>query len=109
MKKVEEERETTKAGTCWLSEEGETAEAKFRGAEQENERLKKEIEELRVRFTAQKKELEDEYQKQVDDMFFFGYQCCMKKNDITQDTPSYPSDGEDAAVSGLAQGDKDPM
>lgn len=97
-----------KAEACQLRKEGEVAEAKFKGIEQENERLKKEIEELQTKFTAQKKELEDEYQKQVDDMFFFGYQCCMKKNDITQDTPSYPFDGEDAATSGPAQGDKDP-
>lgn len=34
-------------------------------------------------------------------MFFFGYQCCMKKNDITQNTPSYPSDDEDHSVGGL--------
>lgn len=44
-----------------MSEEGEAAEAKFRGAEQENERLKKEIKELWAGFTAQKKELKDEY------------------------------------------------
>lgn len=91
-----------------MSEEGEATEAKFRGTEQENERLKKEIEELWAGFTAQKNELEDEYHKQVDDMYFFGYQCCMKKNDITQDAPSYPFDGKDATTSGPAQGDKDP-
>lgn len=41
-------------------------------------------------------------------MFFFDYQCCMKKNDITQDIPIYPfDDKEDAIVSCPTQGDKD--
>lgn len=56
------------------------------------------MEELRAGFAAQNEELEGEYQKQVDDMFFFGYQCCMKKHGITQDTPNYPSDDEDTTV-----------
>ena len=38
---------------------------------------------LSLRFVAQKEELEGKYQKQVDDMFFFSYQCCMKKHGIT--------------------------
>lgn len=54
------------------------AEANGRDANKEIERLRKELEELRVGFATQK-ELENEYQKQVDHMFFFGYQCCMKK------------------------------
>lgn len=36
-------------------------------------------------------------------MFFFGYRCYMKKHDITQDTPSYPSNDEDVEVDGSAQ------
>ena len=41
-------------------------------------------------------------------MFFFGYQCCMRKNDITHDIPHYSSDEEeDALGSGPYQGDKD--
>ncbi|KAL6314406.1 hypothetical protein AAG906_022489 [Vitis piasezkii] len=35
-------------------------------------------------------EFEADYQKQVDDMFFFGYRCCMKKYDIKRDIPSIP-------------------
>lgn len=41
------------------------------------------MEDLRAGFAAQEEELEDEYQKQVDDMIFFGYRCCMKKHGIT--------------------------
>lgn len=37
-------------------------------------------------------------------MFFFGYRSCMKKNNITQDTPNYPSDDEDIVVGCPAQG-----
>ena len=62
---------------------------------------KKQKEDLQLRLSAQKKELEGEfaaereeleadYQKQVDDMFFFGYRCCMKKNGIKRDVPSIP-------------------
>lgn len=70
-------------------------------------RRKKKFEELRARFATEKEELNEDYHKQVDEMFFFGYQCCMKKNGITHDIPSYPFDEEDATVSGPAHEDKD--
>ena len=42
-------------------------------------------------------------------MFFYNYQCCIRKNNITQDIPTYPSDDEEnATISDLAQRDKDP-
>lgn len=42
-------------------------------------------------------------------MFFYNYQCCIRKNGIKHDIPNYPFDGEeDATVSGPTQGDKDP-
>ena len=47
-------------------------------------------EELEREFAAEREELEAEYQKQVDDTFVFGYQCCMKKNDIKRNVPSIP-------------------
>lgn len=65
------------------------------------------MEELRAGFAAQKEELEDEYQKQVDDMIFFDYRCCMKKHSITQDTPNYPLDDENTVVGSPVQGDGD--
>ena len=69
---------------------------------------KKQLEEIRVRFTIENEALIENYQKQVDEMFFQGYQCCMRKNGITQYIPSYPSNEEkDATVSGPAQGNKD--
>ena len=40
-------------------------------------------------------ELETEYQKQVDEMYFFGYRCCMKKHGIKQDVPSIPPGEEE--------------
>ncbi|RVW81470.1 hypothetical protein CK203_035180 [Vitis vinifera] len=61
---------------------------------------KKQKEDLQLRLTAQKEELERsllqrgrleaDYQKQVDDTFIFGYRCCMKKNGIKRDVPSIP-------------------
>ncbi|RVW22289.1 hypothetical protein CK203_107769 [Vitis vinifera] len=62
----------------------------------------KELKELRAGFAAEKEELKVDYQKQADEMFFFGYQCCMRKNDITHDIPNYPSDEEDATINGPA-------
>ena len=55
---------------------------------------------LEADFSAQKKELETEYQRQVDEMFFFGYHFCMKKNGIMHDIPSLPSDDEDVIPKG---------
>ena len=56
-----------------LREEREVAKAKCKKVKQENERLKKEMEEIRAGFATQNEELKMEYQRQVDDMFFFGY------------------------------------
>ncbi|KAL6317170.1 hypothetical protein AAG906_029922 [Vitis piasezkii] len=40
-------------------------------------------------------ELETEYQKQVDEMYFFGYRCYMKKNGIKWDVLSIPPGEEE--------------
>ena len=74
LKKAKEEREVANAEARWLTEEGEAIEARYRKVKQEKEWLKKEMEEFWARFVAQKKKLKGEYQKQVDDMFFFDYQ-----------------------------------
>lgn len=63
---------------------------------------KKKFEELWVGFAVENEALMEDYQQQVDEMFFFGCQCCMRKNDITQDIPSYPYDEDDATVSSPA-------
>lgn len=80
--------------------------AKHKKNEEENERLRQEMEELRAGFASQKK-LEGEYKKQVDDMFFFNDRCYMKKYGITQETPCYPSDDEDAVAGDPARADGD--
>lgn len=71
LRNAKKRRKVAEAEASRLKKEGETIEAKHKKAEQENEQLKKEMEELRAGFDAKKKEFEDEYQKQVDDMFFF--------------------------------------
>ena len=110
-----------KVKACWIRDEREIAEAKCKDAEQKKNQLKKDLEELRATsdaqkkeleelwagFAVKKKELEEDYQRKVDYMFFFNYQCCMRKNDLTHDIPNYPSNEEDAIVSGPAQEDKD--
>ena len=105
--KVEGEKETAQVEVGRLREEVKVVEAKGRNANKEIERLRKELEKLQAGFATQK-ELEDEYQKQVDDMFLFGYQCCMKKNNITQHIPNYPSNDMDKAADTSTQGDEVP-
>ena len=58
-------------------------------------RLLAQKEELEAEFAAQREELEVDYQKQVDEMYFFGYHCCMKKHCIKRDVPSIPPGEED--------------
>ena len=55
--------------------------------------------ELEAGFATQKV-LETEYQRQVDEMYFFGYHCCMKKNGIMHVIPSLPFDDEDMIPEG---------
>lgn len=55
---------------------------------------------MEARFSVQKKELETKYQRQMDEMYFFGYRCCMKKNGIMHNIPSFPYDDEDAILGG---------
>ena len=123
--RVEGEREAIWAEAGSLKKEKEALEGQINEAGQENFQLRREMEELRASlaahkkesedlwvgmaaqkgemeasFTAQKKELEEEYQQQADEMYFFGYRCCMKKNGIMHDTPSFPSDEEDKAPGG---------
>ena len=58
-------------------------------------RLIAQREELEAGFVEQRKELETKYQKQVDEMYFFGYRCCIKNNGIKRDIPSIPPSEED--------------
>lgn len=58
-------------------------------------RLVAQKEELEARFATERMELGSAYQKHVDEMYFFGYRCCMKKNGIKRDVPSIPPGEED--------------
>ena len=62
-------------------------------------RLSAQKEELEAKFAAEREELEADYQKQVDEMYFFGYRCCMKKHGIKRDVPSIPP-GEEEKLHG---------
>ena len=124
LSRVEEENGVIRVEVDTLREEKEALEGQVKGVEQENLQLKKEVDDLRTSlaaqkkeieglqvglvsqkeemeagFAAQKKEMETEYQRQVDEMYFFGYRCCMK-NDIMHDIPFLPSDDEDVIPRG---------
>ena len=62
-------------------------------------RLSAQKEELEAEFAVEREELEADYQKQVDDIYFFGYRCCMKKHGIKRDVPSIPP-GEEEKLRG---------
>lgn len=55
------------------------------------------------RLCQRKKKLETTYHKQVDEIFFYGYSCCIRKHENIDDIISIPSDdevkqGKDASV-----------
>ncbi|RVW70028.1 hypothetical protein CK203_059025 [Vitis vinifera] len=62
-------------------------------------RLSAQKEELKAEFAVEREELEADYQKQVNDMYFFGYRYCMKKHGIKRDVPSIPP-GEEEKLRG---------
>ena len=64
-------------------------------------RLKQELERTMSDFAKEKKELETAYQQQADDMFFYDYQCCMKKPDIISSNEKDEVELDD----GVEQGD----
>lgn len=80
--KVEEEKEAIQVEARQLVEENEAMEADKKKVKDEAGRLRQKLQDLRAGFATQKDELEAEYQKEVDDMSFYGYRCCMKKHDI---------------------------
>ena len=61
LRKTKQGKEAAEVETYRLKEEREATEAKHKKVEKENERLKQEMEELRVGFAAQKVELKGEY------------------------------------------------
>ncbi|KAJ9684588.1 hypothetical protein PVL29_016853 [Vitis rotundifolia] len=74
--------------------------------EEKTTRLRRELQDLRAGFAAKKEDLEANYQKQVDDMFFYCYRCCIKKHDIANNTLNFLSDDEDDEfLGGPVQGD----
>ena len=95
LRKVEKEKEASQVEAHRLVEEKMAMEAENEKIEEEIAQLRQELQDLRAGFAVQKKGLEVDYQKQVDDMLFCGYWCCMKKHDIANDTLNFPFDDED--------------
>ncbi|RVX02482.1 hypothetical protein CK203_031198 [Vitis vinifera] len=68
--------------------------AKKENVEKEVAWLRQELQDLHSRFATQKEDLKANYHKQGDDMFFYGYKCCMKKHGIANGIPSFSSDDD---------------
>lgn len=94
MRKVEKEKETSQAKALDLAEKKEVMVAKKENVEKEAARLRQELQDLRSRFATQKEDLEANYHKQGDYMFFYGYRCCMKKHRVENGIPSFSSDDD---------------
>lgn len=84
-----------------------TLESSKARTEEESAQLKSKLEQTVFGFAKEKKELKAAYQQQVDDMFFYGYCCYMKKYGITDDIPNIPLDKEDEVELGVVVGQKD--
>lgn len=82
LRKMEEVNEVAEAEAHQLAEEKKAMEVGKKNVEKEVGQLRQKLHEG---FLVQKEELKVEYQKRVDDMFFYGYQYCMKKHGINQD------------------------
>ena len=63
-------------------------------AQEESTRLRLELEQVKADFIKEKKDFKVVYQKQVDDMFFYRYNYCMRKHRINGDIPSILFDDE---------------
>ena len=107
LRKDDEENEVSQAEACQLDEEKMAMSTKNEKSKEKTAWLSQKLQDLRARFVDRKEDLEADYQKQVDDMFFYGYRCCMKKHDIANNTPSFSFDDEDDEfLGGPAQGDE---
>lgn len=95
LRKDDEENETYQAEACQLDEEKATMAIEKEKTKEKFTRLRQELQDLQARFATQNEDLEADYQKQVDDMFFYSYWCCIKKHDIANDTSSFPFDDEE--------------
>lgn len=104
LRKIEEEKEAVQAETHRLVEEKNIMAANKKKDKEKVVRLNQELQDLRAGFATQNEDFEADYQKQVDDMFFYDYQCCMKKHGIAQDNPSFPSDDKDKFPGSLGYG-----
>ena len=94
MRKAKKENETSQAEALDLAEKKEVMAAKKENVEKEVAWLRQELQDLHSRFATQKEDLKANYHKQGDDMFFYGYKCCMKKHGIANGIPSFSSDDD---------------
>ena len=83
LRKTKEEKDVAQFEACHLAEENEVLAVNKKKAKEEADWLRQELQDLRVGFVAQKKVLEADCQKQVDNMSFYCYRCYMKKHGIT--------------------------
>ncbi|RVW25988.1 hypothetical protein CK203_098055 [Vitis vinifera] len=91
-----EDNEALRVELVEVKSREELVDAHLHEAEDEMAQLRGELE---AKFAAEREELEADYQKQVDEMYFFGFRCCMKKHGIKRDVPSIPS-GEEEKLRG---------
>ncbi|RVW59040.1 hypothetical protein CK203_106725 [Vitis vinifera] len=83
LKKSQEDNEALRIELAEEKSREESTDVHLHEGEGEMAQLRGEVRQLRT-----EEELETDYKKQVDKMYFFGYRCCMKKHGIKRDVPS---------------------
>ncbi|KAL6340526.1 hypothetical protein AAG906_010434 [Vitis piasezkii] len=85
---VREDNEALRVELAEAKSREESTVSRLYETEDEAARLRGEVRHLRTEASIEKKQKED--LQLLDDTFFFGYRCCMKKNGIKRDVPSIP-------------------
>lgn len=95
LKKAELENEALQKEIRQLKLDNSTIKSAKAKSEEEGTQVKLELEQAQANFVKEKNDLETAHQKQVDEMFFYGYRYHMRKHGITNDVPNLPSDDDD--------------
>ncbi|KAL6342419.1 hypothetical protein AAG906_009092 [Vitis piasezkii] len=82
LKKSQEDNEALRIELDEAKSREESIDARLHEADGKMAQLREEVRQLRIEV----EELEADYQKQVDEVYFFGYRCCMKKHGIKRDS-----------------------
>lgn len=94
LHKAELENEALQMEVCSLKLDNASLGSAKGQVKEKSTQLKLELVQVWVSIVKENKELKVVYQKQIDDMFFYGYNYCIRKHGIIDDIPSILFDNE---------------